>query len=54
MCVYVYNMYGLVFRMLDDERKFGSMSSVMNGSKLSLAEAGLEVSLSLPVYYSKR
>lgn len=54
MCVYVYNMYVLVFRLPDDERKFGSMSSVMNGSKLSLAETGLEVPLFLLVYYSKR
>ncbi|KAM6102683.1 uncharacterized protein LJ206_009459 isoform 1-T1 [Theristicus caerulescens] len=44
---------GRGFGMPDNEGKFGSMSSVMNGSKLSLAETGLEVSLSLLVYCSK-
>jgi len=53
MCVYVYNMYVLVFRRPGNEQKFGSMSSAMNGSKLNLAETDLEVSLSLLIYYTK-
>lgn len=52
ICVYVSNMYVLFFRLPDNESKFGSISSVMNISKLNSAETGLEVSL--VVYYSER
>lgn len=47
MCVYVYNMYVLFFKMSDNLREFGSMTSEINVSELSLEETALEVYLSL-------
>lgn len=52
--MYVYNKYFQFFRFPDKEWKFGSMGSVMNVSKLTLAETGLEVSPSLVFPLSKR
>lgn len=40
-------MYVLFFMFPDNEWKFGTMGSVMNVSKLTLADTGLEVSLSM-------
>lgn len=54
MCAYVYNMHVLFFRFPDNEWKFGTMGSVMNVSKLTLAETGLEVPLSMVFHHSKR
>lgn len=51
--VYIYNMYVLFFRFLGSEWKFGSMGSVMNVSKLTLAETSPEVFLSSVVHHSK-